>query len=113
MMSPKDTSPEEKGADADGAERDGAKREKGVAESDCCDRNWASLRLTVAESMAHMMVKWSEEGKGTEKWHKILTTSLKISTLPLTKMSYTNSPPKYDYSHIPKLFPLFVTSDKG
>ena len=72
MMSPKDTSPEEKGADADGAERDGAKREKGVAESDCCDRNWASLRLTVAESMAHMMVKWSEEGKGTEKWHKIL-----------------------------------------
>ena len=72
MMSPKDTSPEEKGADADGAERDGAKREKGVAESDCRDRNWASLRLTVAESMAHMMVKWSEEGKGTEKWHKIL-----------------------------------------
>ena len=48
MMSPKDTSPEDKGADADGAEWDGAKREKGVAESDCRDRNWASLRLTVA-----------------------------------------------------------------
>ena len=49
-----------------------------------------------------------------EKIHKILTTSLKISTLSLTKkMSYTNSPPKYDYSHIPKLLPLFVTSDKG
>ena len=47
-----------------------------------------------------------------EKINKILTTSLKISTLPLTKMSYTNSPSKYDYSHIPKLLPLFVTSDK-
>ena len=48
-----------------------------------------------------------------EKIHKILTTSLKISTLPLTKMSYTNSPPKYDYSYIPKLLPLFVTSENG
>ena len=48
MTSPKDTSPEEEGADADGAERDGAKREEGVAESDCHDRNWASLCLTVA-----------------------------------------------------------------
>ena len=48
-----------------------------------------------------------------EKINKILTTSLKISTLPLTKMSDTNSLPKYDYSHIPKLLPLFVTSDKG
>ena len=48
-----------------------------------------------------------------KKIHKILITSLKISTLPLTKMSYTNSPPKYDYSHILKLLPLFVTSDKG
>ena len=37
-----------------------------------------------------------------------------ISTLPLTKWSYTNSPPKNDYSHIqPKLLPFFVTSDKG
>ena len=26
-----------------------------------------------------------------EEIHKILTTSLKISTLPLTKMSYTNN----------------------
>ena len=53
-----------------------------------------------------------------EKIHKIFTTSLKISTLPLTKMSiltmsYTNSSPKNDYSHIPILLPLFVTSDKG
>ena len=67
-MSPKDTSPEEEGGvDVDGAERDGAKREEGAAEFDCHDRSWASLCLTVTQSMAHMMVKWSEEGKGTKK----------------------------------------------
>ena len=43
MTSPKDTSPEEEGVDAEGA-----KREEGVVESDGRDRNWASLRLTVA-----------------------------------------------------------------
>ena len=48
MMSPKDTSPEEEGADVDGVEQDGAEREEGATESDCRDRNWASLRLTVA-----------------------------------------------------------------
>ena len=51
-----------------------------------------------------------------EKIYNILTTSKKkkISTLPLTKKSYTNSPPKDDYSHDqPKLLPLFVMSDKG
>ena len=48
MTSSKDTSPEEEGADADGTERDGVEWEEGVAESDCHDRNWASLRLTVA-----------------------------------------------------------------
>ena len=39
---------EEGGADVDGAERDGAEREEGAAESDCHDRSWALLRLTVA-----------------------------------------------------------------
>ena len=64
-MSPRDTSlVEEEGADVDG-DRDEA------AESNCCDLNYALLRLTVAGSMAHMTEKWSEEGKGTEKWHKI------------------------------------------
>ena len=48
MTSPKDTSPEEKGADVDGVDRDGVKREEGADESICRDRNWASLRLTVA-----------------------------------------------------------------
>ena len=48
MMSPKVTSPEEEGRNADEAERDGVEREEGAAESDCYNRNWASLRLTVA-----------------------------------------------------------------
>ena len=49
MMSPKVTLPEEeKGAYVDGVEQDGAEWEGGAAESDCLDRNWASLRLTVA-----------------------------------------------------------------
>ena len=48
-MSLKVTSPEEEeGADVDGAERDGAEWEGGATESDCLDRNWASLRLTIA-----------------------------------------------------------------
>ena len=55
----------------DGADRDGAEREGGAAESNCHDLNCALLHLTVAASMAHMTEKWSEEGKGIEKWHKI------------------------------------------
>ena len=47
-MSPKDASPEEEGADADGVEWDGVEREVGAAESVCRERNWASLRLTIA-----------------------------------------------------------------
>ena len=65
MMSLSDTSLiEEEGADVDGANRDGAEWEGGVAKSDCRDLNCASLRLTVAASMAHMIEKWSEERKG-------------------------------------------------
>ena len=45
--------------------------EGGVVESDFRDLNCASLHLTVAASMAYMTEKWSEEGKGIEKWHKI------------------------------------------
>ena len=56
----------------DEAERDGAEREEGAVESDCLDQNCTSLRFTVAVSMAHMKVKWSNKGKGTEKWRKIL-----------------------------------------
>ena len=71
-MSPSDTSlEEEEGAEVDGAYQDGAEREGGAVESVCCDLNCASLRLTVATSMAHMTEKWSEEGKAMEKLHKI------------------------------------------
>ena len=48
ITSPKDTSLEEERADADGVDRDGAELEEGVAKSVCRNRNWASLRLTVA-----------------------------------------------------------------
>ena len=66
-MSPSDTSlVEEEGADVDGVEQDGAKWEGRATESDCRDLNCASLRLTVAASMAHMIEKWSEERKGTK-----------------------------------------------
>ena len=43
LTSPKDTLPEKEGADAVGAERDGVEREEDATESDCHDRNWASL----------------------------------------------------------------------
>ena len=56
----------------DGAERDGVERKGRDAESDYLDRNCALLCFTVAASMAHMKVKWSNKGKGTEKWRKIL-----------------------------------------
>ena len=55
----------------DGTKRDGVEREGGVAESNCRDLNCASLCFTVAVSIAHMIEKWSEKGKGTEKWNKI------------------------------------------
>ena len=56
---PRDTLPEEEegGANVNGAERDGVEREEGAVEFDCRNRSWASLRLTVAYSMAHMTVK--------------------------------------------------------
>ena len=38
---------EEEGADVDGAERDGVEREEGVAESDFCNLNCASLCFMV------------------------------------------------------------------
>ena len=72
MMSPRVTLPiEEEGADVDGANRDGTEREGGAADLNCLDLNYASLRLMVAASMAHMKVKWSIARKGIEKWRMI------------------------------------------
>ena len=48
-----------------------------------------------------------------EMLHKTSLHPLITKTLPLSKMSYTNSPPKYMTTFILKTTPLFVTSDKG
>ena len=73
MMSLRVTSPiEEEGVDADGADQDGAEREEGATDLDCLDLNCASLRLTVAVSMANIKEKWSDAGKGIEKSRKII-----------------------------------------
>ena len=92
MTSSRDTSlVEEEGADVDEADWDGAKREGGAAEFDCCDLNCASLRLTVVASMAHMIEKWSEEGKGIEKLHRIrVIAEGKISLSRVTVSLYTS-----------------------
>ena len=55
MISSRVTSPvKEEGVDMDGADWDGAERQEGAADPDCFDLNYASLRLTVAGSMAHI-----------------------------------------------------------
>ena len=58
---------EEEGADVDGAIAAG-----GITILNCLERSGTLLRLTVAASMAPITWKWSEMGKGTEKWHRIL-----------------------------------------
>ena len=71
-MSQSDTSlVEEEEADVDRVYRDGA-GQVGAVESIYRNLNCASLRLTIAASMAHMTWKGSDMGKGTEKWRKIL-----------------------------------------
>ena len=57
---------EEEGVNMDGVGRDGAEWEGGVADS-CRDLNCASLRFTVAASVAQIWEKWSDIGKGVEK----------------------------------------------
>ena len=72
MMSPKDTSlEEEEGVDVDRAEQDGVRWEGGV-ESCYRDLSCTSLHFTVVAFMAHMKVKGSDAGEGTEKCRKIL-----------------------------------------
>ena len=58
---------EEEGANVDGAEKVG-----GAADPDCLKHSCASLRLTVVASIAPIIGKWSDTGKETEKWRKIL-----------------------------------------
>ena len=66
--------------------------------------------------------KWSQDlryknnvSKKKEK-KRYIKSSLhpsRISTLPLTKMSYTNSPPKNDYSHIQNYYHFLSRVTKG
>ena len=58
---------EEEEADVDGAEEVG-----GVADPDRLDRNCASLHLMIAASITPIIEKWTDKGKGTKKWRKIL-----------------------------------------
>ena len=51
---------------------DGGEGVGGVTDPDRLECSYASLRLTVVASMAHITWKWLETGKGTEKWRKIL-----------------------------------------
>ena len=48
-----------------------------------------------------------------KKIQVILTTSFKNINTPPSKMSYTNSPPKSDYSHIQNYFPFLSRVTKG
>ena len=58
--------------EVEGAKVDGVEGVGGAADLDRLERNRASLRLMVTASMAHITWKWSDMGKGTEKWRKIL-----------------------------------------
>ena len=51
---------------------DGAEGVGEVADLDHLERSCASLYLMVVASMAHTTWKWSEMGKGIEKWRKII-----------------------------------------
>ena len=57
--------------EVDGVGVDGAEGVGGAAVSDHLDQNCASLFLMVVYSMVHVTGKWSNEGKGTEKWREI------------------------------------------
>ena len=87
MMSSRVTSTvEEEGADVDGLVEAG-----GIVVLDRLERSYASLHLTVAASMAHMTWKWSETGKGIEKWHKIIVIAeWKMSLLRVAVSLYTS-----------------------
>ena len=70
---------------------DGAEGVGGATVPDRLDRNCVSLHLTVAWSMAHIMDKWSDEGKGTEKWHKICVIAKgKMSLSQVAVFLYTS-----------------------
>ena len=75
----------------EGAEVDGTEEVGGAADPNHLERNCTLLRLTVAAFMAHITWKWSEIGKGIEKWHKILVIAKgKMSLSWVTVSLYTS-----------------------
>ena len=86
--------------------------------------------INIEEKISTMYVyKWSQDllyknnvskKDRKEKIHDILTTSLKIITIPQNNntpsnkmIPKTNSPPKSDYSHIQNHFPFLSRVTKG
>ena len=59
-------------AKEEGVEVDGAEGVGEAANLDHLECSYTSLHLMVAASMAPITWKWSDTGKGTEKWSKIL-----------------------------------------
>ena len=87
MMSSRVTSPIEE----EEANVDGAVEAEGITVPDRLKHSCASLRLTIVASMAHMTWKWTEMGKGTEKWRKILVIAEgKMSLSWVTVSLYTS-----------------------
>ena len=77
---------EEEGADVDGAEGVG-----GATDLDRLKRSCASLCLTVEATIAPITWKWSDTGRGTEKWRKILViTEGKMSLSRVTESLCTS-----------------------
>ena len=77
-------------AEEEGAEVDGAEGVRGAVDPDRLERSCASLHLTIAASMAPITWKWSDTGKGIEKWCKILVIAEgNISLSQVTKSLYT------------------------
>ena len=77
-------------AEEEGAKVDGAEGVRGAVDPDRLERSCASLHLTIVASMAPITWKWSDTGKGIEKWCKILVIAEgNISLSHVTKSLYT------------------------
>ena len=73
-------------AEEEGAEVDGAEGVGGATDLNRLEHSCALLHLTVVASMAYITRKWSETGKGTEKWRKILMIA--EGKMSLSRSSY-------------------------
>ena len=77
--------------EVEGAEVDGVEGVGGAAVPNRLDQNCASLHLIVAASIAHITLKWSDTGKGTKKWCKILLIAQgKMSLSQVAESLYTS-----------------------